>query len=117
MSGERISPRRPEHAVHEITEHLRSIDLNWAYQPLVADQLGVSVATVFRALDAAGTSFKELVDTERKRRLGQILQQQEHQPRGSEVYLSLGFRQVHSLYRWVRTWSPNGWRGARHVLS
>ena len=116
MSGNRISPSRPDEAVREVTEYLRSIDLLRAYKPLVADHLGVSTATISRALAAAGTSFTDLVDAERRQRLRQILQQQEHQPRGSEVYLALGFRQVKSLYRWVRTWCPDGWSSGMPTL-
>lgn len=117
MSGNRISISRPDEAVREVTEYLRTVDLLRAYQVAAADHFGVSRFTLSRALIAAGTSYTELVDAERRRRVRQLVGQFSDFPKGKQIHRLLGYREVNSFYRWVRTWSPNGWRGARHVLS
>lgn len=116
MSGNRISTSRPDEAVREVTEYLRTVDLLRAYQVATADHFGVAAGTLSRALIAAGTSYTELVEAERRRRVPELVEQFADFPRGKQIHRLLGYRQVNSFYRWVRTWSPNGWRGARRVL-
>lgn len=117
MSGNRISISRPDEAVREVTEYLRTVDLLRAHRIGAADHFGVYPSTLSRALIAAGTSYTELVEAERRRRLVQLAGQFSDLPKGTQVHRLLGYRQVNSFYRWVRTWSPNGWRGARHAFS
>lgn len=113
MSGNRISTSRPDEAVREVAEYLRTVDLLRAYQAATADHFGVAAGTLSRALIAGGTSYTELVEAERRRRLIQLAGQFSDLPKGTQVYRLLGYRQINSFYRWVRRWAPNGWRGAR----
>jgi hypothetical protein len=116
MSGNRISTSRPDEAVREVTEYLRTVDLLRSYLATTADHFGVAAGTLSRALIAGGTSYTELVEAERRRRVPELVEQFADFPKGKQIHRLLGYRQVNSFYRWVRRWAPNGWRGARHVL-
>lgn len=92
--------------VSNLRVHLIYANLSRSSYERVCSELGVTPAILRKALKSTGTTFRALVDFERRARLGSVFDTVEmsrgatHPPAGTYIYKSLGFCDVDGFYRW-----------------